>query len=164
MPIHLGGSVRRAIERAAAHRRRLLPADARAVEPLPARLHRPGKPDPGPLPPNGPIFTWVTREDPDTVWERLTPHILHQIRSYAEWTAAAYGEPMGPFVPTKVLDDVRQGGAYQVLTPEQAVELARGLGPDGRFNLSPLLAGIDPDWSWEMLRCFETEVLPHVEG
>jgi hypothetical protein len=67
---------------------------------------------------------------------------------------------MGPFVPTKVLDDVRQGGAYRVVTPEEAIDLAHGLGPDGRFNLSPLLAGIDPAWSWEMLRCVEHEVLP----
>jgi alkanesulfonate monooxygenase SsuD/methylene tetrahydromethanopterin reductase-like flavin-dependent oxidoreductase (luciferase family) len=163
MPIQLGGSVPRAVERAARIGDGYFP-------PMPAlwsRYRRActelGKPDPGPLPPNGPIFTWITREDPDVVWERLTPHILHQIRSYAEWTAAAYGEPMGPFVPTKALDDVRQGGAYRVVTPEEAVELARGLGPDGRFNLSPLLAGIDPVWSWEMLRCFEREVLPALD-
>jgi alkanesulfonate monooxygenase SsuD/methylene tetrahydromethanopterin reductase-like flavin-dependent oxidoreductase (luciferase family) len=160
MPVHLGGSVPRAVERAARIGDGYFP-------PMPAlwsRYRRActdlGKPDPGPLPANGPIFTWVTREEPDAVWERLTPHILHQIRSYAEWTAAAYGEPMGPFVPTKVLDDVRQGGAYRVVTPEEAIDLAHGLGPDGRFNLSPLLAGIDPAWSWEMLRCVEHEVLP----
>jgi hypothetical protein len=57
---------------------------------------------------------------------------------------------------------VQEGGAYRIVTPEEAVELAHELGAEGRLNLSPLLAGIDPSWSWEMLRLFEAEVLPRL--
>ena len=57
--------------------------------------------DPGEFAPRGPIFLWVTTEPKDEVWERLAPHVRHQIDSYAGWTADAYGEPQGPFVPER---------------------------------------------------------------
>jgi hypothetical protein len=49
-----------------------------------------------------------------------------------------------------------------VRTPEQALALAEELGPEGVFYLNPLLAGIDPATSWEMLRLYEDEVHPHL--
>ena len=55
---------------------------------------------------------------------------------------------------------MRQDGAYQVLTPDEVIELARSLGDDGDLRFSPLLAGIDPVWSNEMLALVEREVLP----
>ena len=59
-------------------------------------------------------------------------------------------------------ESVKQSDAYRVLTPEQTLELVEGLGDHSVFYLNPLLAGIDPDTSWEMLRLFEDEVLPHL--
>ena len=57
---------------------------------------------------------------------------------------------------------MRQSDAYRVGTPEQAIGLAQGLGEHSILFLNPLLAGIDPRTSWEMLRLFEDEVLPHI--
>ena len=49
-----------------------------------------------------------------------------------------------------------------MLTPEQAIELAKGLGDDGVFYLNPLLSGIEPKEAEEMLGLFEREVWPHI--
>jgi alkanesulfonate monooxygenase SsuD/methylene tetrahydromethanopterin reductase-like flavin-dependent oxidoreductase (luciferase family) len=161
MPVHVGGSSRRGVERAV----RL--ADGYFPPGTPAGWRRyraltieAGRPDPGEYPATGPIFLWVTTEPKARVWERLAPHIRHQIDSYAAWTEAAYGRPDGPFVPSRDVESLRQGGAYEVVDPDEAVALARRLGPDGRLSLNPLLAGIDPAWAWEMLELFDREVLP----
>ena len=90
------------------------------------------------------------------------PHVLHQLQSYAEWTVEAFGRPSGPYAKQMSAETVRESEAYQVLTPEQTVELAQELGDHSVFYLNPLLAGIDPKRSWEMLRLFEDEVRPHL--
>jgi len=120
-----------------------------------------GKPDPGPCKPLGPIYTHVTRT-PDADWERVAPHAAHCVRSYTEWTVEAYGRASGPFAKGVDPDDLRASGAYQVLTPEDAVTMIRRLGRDRTFILTPLLGGLDPVFAWEGLRLFEREVWPHV--
>ena len=47
-----------------------------------------------------------------------------------------------------------------MLRPEEAIALGESLGEDGVLYLSPLLAGIDPAYAWEMLRLYEREVAP----
>ncbi len=160
MPIHVGGASRRGVERAVSL------ADGYFPPGMPAGWRRyrrlsveAGRPDPGEYPPTGPIFLWVTDEPKDRVWERLAPHIRHQIDSYAAWTAEAYGRPDGPFVPSRDIESLRQGGAYEVLDPDETIELIHRLGPGGRISLNPLLAGIDPTEAWTMLGLFEREVL-----
>ena len=75
----------------------------------------------------------------------------HQIDSYAGWTADAYGEPQGPFVPERDVENLRQGGAYDVLTPAEVLALVDELGPHGELHFNPLLAGIDPDDACHLL-------------
>ncbi len=161
-PILLGGSTPAAARRAA----RIADGWFPPLEPALWPPYREacaalGKPDPGPYPAHGPIFLWITK-DVDAAWERLMPHALHQLRSYASWTAEAFGKPAGPYARGITEATVRDGGAYRVVTPEQAIELAESLGPDGVFFLNPLLAGIDPGAAWEMLGLYEREVHPHV--
>jgi alkanesulfonate monooxygenase SsuD/methylene tetrahydromethanopterin reductase-like flavin-dependent oxidoreductase (luciferase family) len=163
MPIHLGGASRRGIERAVQLGDGYFPPGLPAGwERYRRRLAELGRPDPGPYPRRGPIFLWVTTEPKDDVWERLAPHVRHQIDSYAAWTTSAYGRPDGPFVPSRDVAELRQGGAYDVVTPDEAVELARSLGPDGELTFNPLLAGIDPADAWAMLDLVDREVLPHL--
>ncbi|MCJ7673446.1 MAG: LLM class flavin-dependent oxidoreductase [Acidimicrobiia bacterium] len=161
MPIFVGGASRRGVERA------VNLADGYYPPGMPAGWKRyreltiaAGRPDPGDYPPTGPIFLWVTSDPKDEVWERLAPHIRHQIDSYAAWTEGAYGEAQGPFAASRDIESLRQGGAYEVLTPDEAVDFIQRLGPDGRLSLNPLLAGIDPGAAWKMLDLFEREVLP----
>ena len=161
-PILLGGSSAASARRAARIADDWFP-------PLEPRLWTPyrdaclelGKPDPGPYPSHGPIFLWISR-DPARAWDHLMPHVLHQLHSYAEWTVEAFGRAAGPYAKKMSAENVRDSDAYQVLTPEQALELADTLGDHSVFYLNPLLAGIDPKRSWEMLRLFEKEVRPYL--
>ncbi|MEE4660262.1 MAG: hypothetical protein V2J89_07330, partial [Halieaceae bacterium] len=120
-----------------------------------------GKPDPGEYPAQGPIFLWVDK-DPDQAWETLFPHVAHQLASYSAWTTEAFGRPAGPYAGDMTLETVKQSGAYQVLTPEQTLSMIDSLGAHSVVYLNPLLAGIDPDVSWRMLKLFEAEVYPNL--
>jgi alkanesulfonate monooxygenase SsuD/methylene tetrahydromethanopterin reductase-like flavin-dependent oxidoreductase (luciferase family) len=98
-PILLGGGSPAAARRAA----RIAdgwfpPLEPRLWPPYREACLQLGKPDPGDYPPQGPIFLWVDA-DPEKAWERLAPHVLHQLRSYSEWTVEAYGRPAGPYAP-----------------------------------------------------------------
>jgi hypothetical protein len=57
------------------------------------------------------------------------------------------------------LDDVKQSGAYAVLTPDECVRLAQ---ETGRVILHPLMGGMEPALGWESLRLFEEQVLPRI--
>jgi len=161
-PILLGGGSAAAARRAA----RIAddwfpPLDARLWKPYREECLALGKPDPGDYPAHGPIFLWVTK-DPERDWSRLAPHLLHQLRSYSEWTVEAYGRPAGPYAKDMTEDTIRQSDAYRILTPEQTLELVDDLGPNSVFYLNPLLAGIDPKDSRAMLDLYEKEVHPHM--
>jgi hypothetical protein len=90
------------------------------------------------------------------------PHVLHQLKSYSEWTIEAFGKPAGPYAFEMNEENIRRSSAYRVLTPEQTIALAEELGPHSVLYLNPLLAGIEPAESWRMLKLFEDEVLPHL--
>lgn len=164
MPIYLGGgAARRSVERAAAMADGFFPPGMqRPWESYRKACLALGKPDPGEWAPRGPIFLWVTKGDKDATWEALAPHIRHQIDSYGRWTSGGLGRATGPYIPTEDMESIRQGGAYAVVTPEEAIELAANLGPGGELHLNPLLSGIDPAKAWRMLHTFEQEVLPHI--
>lgn len=123
-----------------------------------------GKTDPGEcFKKLGPIYTHVSK-NPDEDWERIAPHAAHVVKSYADWTVEAYGKAAGPFAAGIDPADLRASGAYQVLPPDAAIEMIRGLGRDRTFILTPLLGGLDPAFAWEGLRLFEREVWPHVRS
>jgi len=162
-PILLGGSSAAAARRAA----RIAddwfpPLEEKLWSPYREECIKLGKPDPGSYPKQGPIFLWIA-ENPDKAWEKLLPHVQHQLRSYSEWTQEAFGKPAGPYAGKEMKPEtIRQSPAYKVLTPDQALELARTLGQHSVLYLNPLLAGIDPDFSWQMLKLYEREVHPHI--
>ena len=114
-----------------------------------------GRKDPGPFR-VGPMFIWVTTEPKDDVWKRFVPHIKHQVETYRKWSPS--GQALGPWE----VDFSKPGGTYQVLTPDETLQLADDLGPEGELTLTPLLSGIDPDAAWEMLDTFDRLVLPSI--
>lgn len=161
-PILLGGGSPAAARRAA----RIAdgwfpPLDPRLWPPYREECLKLGKPDPGEYATPSPVFLWISK-DPERAWERLMPHVLHQLRSYSEWTQEAFGRPAGPYADAITAETVQRSSAYRVLTPEGALELAEALGDHSVFFLNPLLSGIDPETSWEMLRLYEREVHPHL--
>lgn len=160
MPIYIGAASRPGVERA------VLLADG-FFDPAmqdPWDLYRElslhhGKADPGEWARRGPMFLWVTTNDKTREWERLEPYIRRQIDFY-DVSPAGEKRDRNVFAPADDLDDLSQGGAYQILNPDEAIELARELGPKGELHLSPTLGGIPSEDGWEMLKTFEREVLP----
>lgn len=163
-PILLGGSSPAAARRAAHIADGWLPPlDARLWQPYRDECLKLGKDDPGGYPSQGPIFLWVA-EDPEQAWNTVYPHVVHQLNSYAQWTEQAFGKPAGPYAADMDEASIKQSPAYRVLTPEQTLEMAEQLGGDSVLYLNPLLAGMDPRESWQMLRLFEERVLPYLKG
>ncbi len=161
-PILLGGGSAAAARRAA----RIAdgwfpPLDPSLWTPYREECLKLGKPDPGEYPNHGPIFLWIAR-DPEKMWDKLLPHVQHQLRSYSEWTIEAYGKPSGPYAKQMTEETIKNSPAYQILTPEQTLEMAAGLGDHSAVYLNPLLSGIDPKLSWDMLKLYEQEVHPHI--
>ena len=161
-PIWLGGVQPAVARRAARIADRFFPPQGENWQVYRDECLRLGKEDPGPCMKLGPVYIHVTR-DPEAAWRRMTPHIHHVVKSYAEWTMEALGRPAGPFAEGISLEGIRESGAYQIVTPEQAVDLADSLGPHAVFHLMPLLGGVDPAFAWEGLRLFEKKVWPRVQ-
>jgi alkanesulfonate monooxygenase SsuD/methylene tetrahydromethanopterin reductase-like flavin-dependent oxidoreductase (luciferase family) len=109
--------------------------------------------------PFGPTFTHVTR-DPDAAWRAIAPHALHETNGYGRW-AAETGLDSSYRTMTDA-DELRRAGGYAVVTPEQCLELAHTLGPDGILVFHPLMGGLDPDLAWSSLELFASEVLPRL--
>lgn len=157
MPIYLGGMSRAATDRAAR-----LADGFHTVMPQTWEMYREscrtvGKPDPGPPAPRGPMFLWVTKDDKARTLRKLQPHLDQQVESYEEQNRKAGGGLVNPWA-------IRPGhrSPYEIVNPEEAIELSNRLGPRGEIILQPLLSAIDPGVAWEMLRVVETEVLPHL--
>jgi alkanesulfonate monooxygenase SsuD/methylene tetrahydromethanopterin reductase-like flavin-dependent oxidoreductase (luciferase family) len=165
MRIYMGGGTRKTIERAV----RLsdgwvAPGTDESWEIYRELCREQGKPDPGDFPPMSPMFLWVTTEDKQQVLDRLAPHIRHQADTYAQWAASAFsGARDHPYALRDLSDVVEGRGKYQILDPEETIELANGLGRRGWLMLNPLLSGIAPDEAWKMLRTFEDRVMPYVD-
>ena len=101
-------------------------------------------------------------EDVEAAWELLAPHFLLEASNYAQWssTDTPMSGPAGIVPPT--LEDLRSGGKYVVVTPEECVELVRGYSPDTILTVHPLVAGLDPEVGWSSLHLFAEKVLPAI--
>lgn len=118
--------------------------------------------DPGPWIPRGPTFLYVTR-DPHAAWTDIGPNLLHATNTYAHWLAESELGSNEWYPPIESVDQLRAGGAYQIVTPEQCVAIAEELGPTGHLILRPLFGGTEPKTAWASLQLFETDVLPYIE-
>ncbi len=136
-----------------------LPFDPDLWEPYRSACIELGKPDPGPVQPRGPVFLWVA-EDVEATWEVLMPHVISQIDEYGTFTREGYGDAVGPYAGRTDAAAVRANPAYQVLDPDEVVELGRKLGPTGLLLFNPLMGGIPPHEAWRMLKLLETKVMP----
>ena len=107
----------------------------------------------------GCLATFIA-DDPDALWQKIAPHALHETNEYARWYAE--GGTSGPYQPIEDADQLREMGLYRVFTPEQCLEYAEALGPDGWLFFHPLLSGLDPEIAWQSLRLLEEKVLPYL--
>jgi alkanesulfonate monooxygenase SsuD/methylene tetrahydromethanopterin reductase-like flavin-dependent oxidoreductase (luciferase family) len=158
MPIHLGGMSQAATDRAARIADGFDTVMPQTWERYRESCRKFGKPDPGPHTPRGPMFLWVTKDDKAHVLEQLQPHFDQQIESYDEQNRKAGGGLVNPW-------ELKPGrpAPYQIVNPEEAIELGRSLGADGELIFQPLLSAIDPALAWRMLSLLESDVLPHLK-
>ncbi|MCK9878888.1 LLM class flavin-dependent oxidoreductase [Frankia sp. Ag45/Mut15] len=115
-----------------------------------------GRPDPGPNT-SGDNRVVFLAEDPDKTWEQVGPYFLHETNSYVDW--AMQNNAATPYPPAASIDELRAGGIYSVLTPEQFVEQLRAA-PAPFVCFHPLCGGIPPELGWSSLRLFERDVIP----
>jgi len=164
MRLYMGGGTRRAIDRAVRLSDGWIAPGGGELWEMYREIRRGyGKRDPGEYPTGSPMFLWVTTGDKAKVLERLAPHIRHQVDSYGEWTRGAGDSRGGPFVIDDLTDALRGTGNFQILDPEETIELGNRLGRWGWLMFNPLMAGIAPAEAWTMLRLVAERVIPYLD-
>jgi alkanesulfonate monooxygenase SsuD/methylene tetrahydromethanopterin reductase-like flavin-dependent oxidoreductase (luciferase family) len=157
-PLVLGGSSEVAARRAARIGDGFLPVSSEFWPAYRAEMIKLGKPDPGDRP-DMPTITTVLARDPETAWPELMPYFLHETNAYAAWLDAAGA--VGPY-HSATEEQVRAGGQYRILTPEQYVAELRAAGEAAFAMFQPMVGGIPPAQAWESLELYEKEVVPAV--
>ncbi len=110
-------------------------------------------------PGDAPLNVFVS-DDPDRTWGEIGQHLLHDARSYAQWQIDAGLTSVALDVSTTVAE-LRAGSVYTVVTPTEAVALARR---HGMLALHPLCGGIPPAIVWRSLELIASEVQPALGG
>lgn len=106
--------------------------------------------------PSGPMFVHVS-DDPERDWAKIGPVALADAAVMRSWQTAGNRSLTESAATT--LDELRTEGNYQVLTPDECVELC---GTVHALTLHPLLGGLDPELAWQSLELFASDVLPRI--
>jgi alkanesulfonate monooxygenase SsuD/methylene tetrahydromethanopterin reductase-like flavin-dependent oxidoreductase (luciferase family) len=106
-------------------------------------------------------FLFVT-EDPEKAWEALGGYALYEAVTYS--SDKPESERSSTTVTGVDLAAVRASGVYQVVTPDECVELAKALEPDQPLVFHPLMGGMPPDLGWASLELFASKVLPRLSA
>lgn len=106
--------------------------------------------------PQNPCYVHIA-EDPEKAWAQVGPHMLHDATSYASWQPP--GQVSAVLERASTLEELKKSKVYRVLTPDEAVALAKS---SGTLMFHPLVGGLDPDLGWESLRLFDEKVRPHL--
>jgi alkanesulfonate monooxygenase SsuD/methylene tetrahydromethanopterin reductase-like flavin-dependent oxidoreductase (luciferase family) len=154
--VWLGGSVRRSAERAARLR---LPFFTMSTDPSLGDIYREECEKVGYttgffMAPRGPLFTHIA-EDPDKAWAELAPYAVYDVLSYNSWQTGDH-DNVAASAATNA-DELRASGMWQVVTPDECVELARRY---GTIVLHPLMGGIPPELGWSSLQLYADNVAP----
>ena len=109
--------------------------------------------------PAGPGTLFVA-DDPDKAWAEIGPNLLHDATVYRSWQTDDIRSHVTAEGST--IDELRAEGVYQILTPDECVALANGIGAHDPLIFHPLCGGIAPERAWESLELFAAEVLPRL--
>jgi hypothetical protein len=156
--IIMGGSTEQSAERAARLGYYYMPGFPPHFEHYKEALRKLGKPEPAPLPNQGPNFLYLT-DVADRDWPLVGPYALYLMNSYAQWNAER-GTGATMYSPLDDLEAARKNPIFQFVNSQQCVEYAKSLGPHGELTFQPLFGGLPPELAWKSLRMFERETLP----
>ena len=107
--------------------------------------------------PEGPGFVHLA-DDPDKAWAEVGEHILYEAKVYASWQQPGQRSHVTDYADT--VEELRAGGRYLILTPDECVEMANGLGPMGSLIFHPLIGGMPPEQAWSSLELYASKVAP----
>jgi len=157
-PIYIGGGVPATAKRAAHFGAHLYPLDPAIIPLYKEECAKLGK-KPGDVCFN---MGWVhVAEDPEKAWKEVGPHIIHLVKSYAEWAEGTTSS--SPFEGMNSVEQIKQTGIYQVVTPDECVKLAEERDKIGLdVAIAPVLAGLDPKIGWKSLELLVDKVFPRV--
>lgn len=118
-----------------------------------AHGHRPG---PTLLPDRDHPSVVFVADDVDQAWAELGEHLLHDVRTYAEWNPG--DETSAGFSHVQTVDELRDEGASHVIidVPEAISRVRSGQ----VLNLAPLCGGLPPEVAWPYLQRVGDVVLP----
>jgi alkanesulfonate monooxygenase SsuD/methylene tetrahydromethanopterin reductase-like flavin-dependent oxidoreductase (luciferase family) len=157
-PIVLGGSTDAAARRAARIADGYTPSTGDSWPAYRAEMVALGKPDPGERL-DHPMVVTNLAEDPESAWPELLPYFLHETNAYGDWLdGAGLAGPYRRSTP----EEVRTGGQYRVITPDQHASELRAMGPAAFAFFQPMVGGVPPSLAWRGLELFETQVLPQL--
>jgi len=155
----LGGTSAAAAKRAVRLGMDYFPLNAEAYEVFQQERLATGLPRAKEYSRGGPHLIHVT-DDVEAAWEILTPHFMLEVGNYAAW-GKSDKPASGPHGDTQQsAEQLRAGGKYIVVTPEEAIELVGKYPPDTIITLHPLVTGLDPEVGWASLHLFAEKVLP----
>lgn len=154
-----GGSVRKSAERAA---RLNLPLFTMSTDPVMGEWYREECAKVGYttgfcFAPRGPLFTHVT-EDPERDWETIAPFAVYDSVTYNAWQTGDHNNVAATAATTA--EQLRASGMWQIVTPDQCVDLVR---QHGTVALHPLMGGMPPELGWKSLELFVDKVVPQVQ-
>ena len=154
--VMVGGSVPASAKRAARLRLPYMPpiGDQELVDLYYAEAAEIGFEGAFAMAPDGPGLVLVT-EDPDALWAKIGPNMLYDAQAYASWQYP--DQRSGWHVEAEDIEGLKASGQFEVLTPDQCVELVR---TKGAATLHPLCGGIDPAIGWETLELVVDKVMP----
>jgi alkanesulfonate monooxygenase SsuD/methylene tetrahydromethanopterin reductase-like flavin-dependent oxidoreductase (luciferase family) len=105
----------------------------------------------------GLVMTAFVSEDPDRAWSQMGPHLLHDAQMYAKWLGGTISVSKST---AQTVDELRaQKGAYQIYTPDEAVEYVK---KNRILMLQPLCGGLPPEYAWASLELMAEKVLPRL--
>ncbi len=160
--IIMGGSTESSAERAARLGYYYMPGYPPHFELYKEALRKLGKPEPAPLPNQGPNFLYLT-EDPERDWPIVGPYALYTMNSYAKWNQER-GVGATMYSALDDLEAAKKNPIFQFVTPEQCVGYAKSLEPHGELTFQPLFGGLPPELAWKSLKLFEKEALPRLRA
>ena len=100
--------------------------------------------EPGMVAMPGPqVATVFVAEHPESRWEEIGPNLLHDTVTYKSWQRAGQRSAIDSDAST--VDELRESGIFEILTPADAVEHARST---GQLLFHPMCGGIPPALAW----------------
>jgi alkanesulfonate monooxygenase SsuD/methylene tetrahydromethanopterin reductase-like flavin-dependent oxidoreductase (luciferase family) len=106
--------------------------------------------------PTGPSFVHVA-DDPERAWNDIAPYALYDATSYGSWQTGDHNNVVD--IGAETVDDLKASGMWQVVTPDECVELAKRT---GSVALHPLMGGMPPELGWESMQLFVDKVQPRI--